>query len=106
MDTPLGPPPFCSEQKDEEGRVFTVTDHLDTRGLTCPMPAMKTIEKCRDLKPGDVLEVVGDWPGSKLEVPYAATHRSDLEVVRIIESTQPEDDTWWIYVRKIASAKP
>jgi TusA-related sulfurtransferase len=64
------------------------------------MPALKTIEACVGLAHGAVLEIVGDWPGSKLEVPYAVTGRAGLEVVRIIESDEPDDETWWIYVRR------
>ena len=93
---------FYDRQTDDEGREFAVAQHLDVRGYTCPMPALKTVEQCLELPVGEVLEVVGDWPGSKLEVPYAVTGQPGLEVVRIIESTQPEDDTWWIYVRRRA----
>ena len=49
----------------------------------------------------DLAEIVGDWPGSKFEVPFAVTGKPGLEVVRIIESQIPEDETWWIYVRKV-----
>ena len=94
--------PFHARQTDEDGSEFLVTQHLDTRGLTCPLPALKTVEMARSLTQGEVLEVVGDWPGSKLEVPYAVTGQAGLEVVRIIESrdTPGNDGTWWIYVRR------
>lgn len=93
-------PLFHDRQTDDDGKEFAVTRHLDVRGLTCPMPALKTIEACVDLAQGGVLEIVGDWPGSKLEVPYAVTGRAGLEVVHIIESDKPDDETWWIYVRR------
>jgi len=92
--------PFHTQQTDDEGQVFTVTHHLDVRGHTCPIPALRTIKECLALGPGHVLEVVGDWPGSKLEVPYAVTGQPGLEVLRIIESEQAGDETWWIYVRR------
>ncbi|HEY3320304.1 MAG TPA: sulfurtransferase TusA family protein [Planctomycetota bacterium] len=94
-------PAFHDVQIDDDGRNFFVSAHLDVRGLTCPMPALKAIEHSLLLAAGDVLEIVGDWPGSKLEVPYAMLGRSGLEVVRIIESSVPEDETWWIYVRRL-----
>ncbi len=92
--------PFHLRQLDDEGKAFDVARHLDVRGLTCPMPALKSLEQCRDLQSGQVLEIVGDWPGSKFEVPFAVTGKPGLEVVRIIESTVTDDETWWIYVRK------
>ena len=96
----LGPPPFHTEQTDEDGKVFAVTQHLDMRGYTCPMPALKSLERGKALASGEVLEVVGDWPGSKFEVPYAVAEKAGMEVVRIIESELPDDETWWIYIRK------
>jgi len=68
--------------------------------MTCPQPALKALERGRALKLGEVLEVVGDWPGSKLEVPFAVAERDGMEIVRIIESEQPDDETWWIYIRR------
>ncbi|MCY3022692.1 MAG: sulfurtransferase TusA family protein [Planctomycetota bacterium] len=91
---------FHDRQVDDDGTEFIVTQHLDVRGLTCPMPALKTVEMCLSLASSKVLEVVGDWPGSKLEVPYAVTGQAGLEVVRIVESDKPGDDTWWMYIRK------
>ncbi len=42
---------------------------LDCMGLYCPMPIVKTAEKIRGLKPGEVLEVVADDKGIKLDMP-------------------------------------
>jgi TusA-related sulfurtransferase len=92
--------PFYLRQIDDEGQPFQIALHLDVRGLTCPMPALKSLEISRSLEPGAVLEVVGDWPGSKFEVPYAITGKPGYEIVRIIESDIMDDETWWIYVRK------
>ena len=49
-----------------------------------------------DLNPPGSVPVLG----SKFEVPFAVTGKAHLEVVRIIESDVPEDETWWIYVRR------
>ncbi len=35
---------------------------LDTIGLKCPQPVLKIAAKSPDMKPGDILEVVGDCP--------------------------------------------
>jgi TusA-related sulfurtransferase len=92
--------PFHTQQTDDDGKAFQVHTHLDVRGMTCPMPALKSLEKGTALARGEVLEVVGDWPGSKFEVPYAVAEKNGLEVVRIIESDLPDDETWWIYIRR------
>jgi tRNA 2-thiouridine synthesizing protein A len=92
--------PFHKQQLDDDGKIFAVSHYLDVRGMTCPMPALKSLEKGKALKSGEVLEVVGDWPGSKFEVPYAVAEKDGLEVVRIIDSEIAEDETWWIYIRR------
>ncbi len=44
-------------------------DHsLDCLGLYCPMPIVKTAERFKQLKPGEVLEVVADDKGIKKDI--------------------------------------
>ena len=42
---------------------------LDCVGLYCPMPIVKTAAKIKALKVGEVLEVVADDKGIKLDMP-------------------------------------
>jgi len=35
---------------------------LDTIGLKCPQPVLKIAAKAPDIKPGEILEVIGDCP--------------------------------------------
>lgn len=42
---------------------------LDCVGLYCPMPIAQTAKKIKDLKPGQVLEVLADDEGIKLDMP-------------------------------------
>jgi TusA-related sulfurtransferase len=42
---------------------------LDCMGLYCPMPIVKTAEKIKQLKKGEVLEVVADDKGIKQDMP-------------------------------------
>jgi len=42
---------------------------LDTCGLTCPMPLLKTKKTLKGMNPGDVLEILGNDPGSKNDIP-------------------------------------
>ncbi|MFC1846106.1 sulfurtransferase TusA family protein [Chloroflexota bacterium] len=45
-------------------------DHsLDCVGLYCPMPIVKTSQKIKELKKGEVLEVVADDKGIKQDMP-------------------------------------
>jgi len=42
---------------------------LDCVGLYCPMPIVKTAQKIKELKTGQVLEVVADDIGIKADMP-------------------------------------
>ena len=35
---------------------------LDTLGLKCPQPVLKIAVRAADMKPGDILEILGDCP--------------------------------------------
>ncbi|MEM0075150.1 MAG: sulfurtransferase TusA family protein [Nitrososphaerota archaeon] len=38
---------------------------LDTKGLLCPMPVLKTSQAIKEIQIGEVLEVLATDPGSK-----------------------------------------
>lgn len=42
---------------------------LDARRLICPMPVIRTQDKIKTLKPGDVLEVICTDPGCLHDIP-------------------------------------
>ena len=42
---------------------------LDCMGLYCPMPIVKTSGKIKELKTGEVLEVLADDKGIKMDMP-------------------------------------
>jgi len=42
---------------------------LDCIGLYCPMPIVKTSKKIKELKTGEVLEVIADDKGIKQDMP-------------------------------------
>ena len=44
-------------------------ESLDCMGLYCPMPIVKTAEKIKQLKLGEVLEIVADDKGIKQDMP-------------------------------------
>ena len=41
---------------------------LDTLGQKCPQPVLKIAVKAPDMKPGDILEVLGDCPTFEKDV--------------------------------------
>lgn len=41
-----------------------VAKTLDVRGLSCPLPIVKTAQAMRDLAPGELVEVLATDPGS------------------------------------------
>jgi tRNA 2-thiouridine synthesizing protein A len=44
------------------------TEVLDTLGLKCPQPVLKIAVRAPDMKPGDILEVLGDCPTFEKDV--------------------------------------
>ena len=42
---------------------------LDTCGLTCPMPLLKTKKALKGMNAGQILEIHGNDPGSKNDIP-------------------------------------
>ena len=45
---------------------------LDVRGLWCPLPPLKTIRALGQMKPGEVLEVLGTNPIGNKVAPWVA----------------------------------
>ncbi|MBE0479368.1 MAG: sulfurtransferase TusA family protein [Dehalococcoidia bacterium] len=44
-------------------------ESLDCVGLYCPMPIVKTAEKIKQLRSGQVLEIIADDQGIKKDMP-------------------------------------
>ena len=71
-------------------------DHtLDCVGLYCPMPIVKTALKFKELKAGEVLEVVADDKGIKKDMP-AWAQRTGNEFL----GTEESGGEIKVYVRK------
>ncbi|MGA2572250.1 MAG: sulfurtransferase TusA family protein [Terracidiphilus sp.] len=41
---------------------------LDAKGLKCPLPTLKMLTMAREMKPGEILEVVADCPSFETDV--------------------------------------
>lgn len=53
-------------------------DTLDTRGMICPIPALKARKRLAQMAPGHVLQVVADDPAAATDIPElcrSAGHR-------------------------------
>ena len=70
-------------------------ESLDCVGLYCPMPIVKTAEKIKQLKPGEVLEVLADDKGIKEDMP-AWCRATGNEFLSIEE----EGGEYRVYVKK------
>ena len=42
---------------------------LDAKGLSCPMPLLRTKKEIGKLKSGEILEILGTDPGSRNDLP-------------------------------------
>ncbi|GBE12660.1 sulfurtransferase TusA [bacterium BMS3Bbin14] len=42
---------------------------LDAKGLSCPMPLLRTKKEMSKLKSGEILQVMGTDPGSRNDIP-------------------------------------
>jgi tRNA 2-thiouridine synthesizing protein A len=69
---------------------------LDTFGLLCPMPIIKTAAKIREMKNGDVLKVLSDDPGVQEDLPaWCITSGNQLVLLEEIGSE------FHAYIRKL-----
>ena len=67
---------------------------VDVRGETCPVPLVETRKALRKARTGDIVEIVGDHPTSKKEIPMAV-HALKLELLGV----QGTDRDWTIRIR-------
>jgi len=78
---------------------ITTPKTLDARGMTCPMPSVKTALKLEEMKVGEVLQVITDDPVSKQDLPVWAK-ASGNAVLDIKEEILDGRKAVTIYVRK------
>jgi tRNA 2-thiouridine synthesizing protein A len=68
---------------------------LDARGLSCPLPILKTKKSLNDLTSGQVLKVVATDPGSIKDMQAFATQTGNA-----LLSTEEADKTYTFYLKK------
>lgn len=72
---------------------------LDTIGLYCPMPIILTSQKLKEMRGGEVLEVISDDEGIKKDMP-AWCKSTGNEFIQLIE----DSGVYKVYVRKESTA--
>jgi tRNA 2-thiouridine synthesizing protein A len=68
---------------------------LDARGLSCPLPILKTKKALNDLAPGQVLKVVSTDPGSVKDMEAFANQTGNA-----LLSASEEQKDFIFYLRK------
>lgn len=76
-------------------RIFAVDRSLDCKGLSCPMPIVRTKKAIDQMEPGQVLEVVATDAGSVADVK-GWTSRTGHQFL----GTQTQDKVFRHYIRK------
>ena len=68
---------------------------LDARGLSCPLPILKTKKSLNDLVSGQVLKVVATDPGSIKDMQAFANQTGNA-----LLSSEEADKTYVFYLKK------
>jgi TusA-related sulfurtransferase len=59
--------------------VIEVSQHVDARGLSCPMPIVKTAQAIKTVASGELIEVLATDPGSTKDIAaWARTTGNEL----------------------------
>lgn len=74
---------------------FEIDKTLDARGLSCPMPSVKTALALEEMGIGEVIEVLTDDPVSKRDLPVWAEATGNK-----LLGIKEEEKTIRIYLRK------
>lgn len=68
---------------------------LDTKGMLCPQPVLKTKVEMDKMASGQILEVVATDPGADPDIRAWAKRTGNLFL-----SSKAEGEVWRIYVKK------
>ncbi|MCU4801751.1 TusA-related sulfurtransferase [Halomicrobium zhouii] len=77
---------------------FDITETLDVKGASCPMPVVKTKSAIDELAEGEVLEVLATDSGSMSDIDGWAQGTNGVELLDQVE----DGDVYRHYVEKTA----
>lgn len=69
---------------------------VDCTGEICPVPLVETRKALRKAKEGDVVEIIGNHPSSKKEIPMAVKAMG----LELLEVKEENGGVWRIKVRR------
>jgi tRNA 2-thiouridine synthesizing protein A len=87
--------PRSRGQPDAEARKVDFDKELDARGLSCPLPILKTKKSLNELTSGQVLKVVATDPGSVKDMQAFANQTGNP-----LLSSVEENKTYVFYLKK------
>jgi len=70
--TTTGQAATVTVETGEPGQALVADRTLDLRGLSCPLPPLKTLQALRKMRSGEVLEVLGNHPIGNRSTPVWA----------------------------------
>lgn len=73
-----------------------ITETIDCKGLSCPMPVMKVAKAMKSLKTGEVLEMLGTDPGTKSDLPKWCDKTGNV----LLEENEPESGVIRFLIQK------
>jgi tRNA 2-thiouridine synthesizing protein A len=77
-----------------------VLETLDTRGLLCPLPVIRTQDRIRNLAPGSLLEVTASDAGTLEDIPaWCRVHGHELLTTEQIEDDVERGKTYRFTIR-------
>jgi TusA-related sulfurtransferase len=79
-----------------------VSETLDVKGASCPMPVVKTKQAIDDLAAGETLEVLATDAGSMSDIDGWATGTDGVELVDQTEDDSGGETVYHHYVRVTA----
>ena len=77
-----------------------VTETLDVKGLSCPMPVVKTKQAIDDLGPGEVLQVLATDKGSMSDIKGWADSTGGVELLDQRETAEGGETVYEHLVRR------
>lgn len=79
---------------------FETAETLDVKGLSCPMPVVKTKQATDELAAGDVLEVVATDAGSVSDIDGWANSTDGVELLAQEEAEEGGETVYRHYVER------
>ena len=73
-----------------------ITETLDCKGLSCPMPVMKLAKAIKGLSSGDIIEILGTDPGTKSDLPKWCNKTGNT----LLEENEPENGVFRFLIKK------